>query len=323
MRALIHAVKIRLITPQPLDFNSGNKITTVRWARILRKLGHNVTIEQKYGGKPSDLLVALHARRSHASIQKFHRLYPHSPLIVALTGTDLYRDIHTDRDAQRSLEVADRLVVLQELALAELPKPFHSKTRVIYQSAEPYKTSAPPTAGAFKVCVIGHLREEKDPLRTALAVRQLPQTSKIEVLHVGRSLDNALGKQAQAEAAGNPRYRWVGELPYWMTRRVLARSHLLVITSRMEGSSNVLCEAIASNVPVVASKISGLMGTLGKSYPGYFPVGDTAELTRLLLKAESDGAFYRSLKRCCARVSVLIRPRREIASWKMLLRELQ
>jgi glycosyltransferase involved in cell wall biosynthesis len=76
-------------------------------------------------------------------------------------------------------------------------------------------------------------------------------------------------------------------------------------------------------VPVIASKIPGLMGTLGKNYPGYFPVGDTAELTRLLLKAESDGAFYRSLKRCCARVSVLVRPRREIASWKMLLRELQ
>jgi putative glycosyltransferase (TIGR04348 family) len=323
LREIICAVKIQLITPQPLDFNSGNKITAVRWARVLRKLGHKVNIEQKYSGKPSDLLVALHARRSYKSIRKFHDVYPHLPLIVVLTGTDLYRDIHTDRDAQRSLEMADRLVVLQELALAELPKQFHSKTRVIYQSAEPYKASQPRSIGVFKVCVIGHLREEKDPLRTALAVRRLPETSTIEVLHVGRSLDNGLGKQAQAEAANNPRYRWVGELPYWVTRRVLARSDLLAITSRMEGSSNVLCEAIVSNVPVIASKIPGLMGTLGKNYPGYFPVGDTAELTRLLLKAESDGEFYRSLKRCCARVSVLVRPRREIASWKMLLREIQ
>jgi putative glycosyltransferase (TIGR04348 family) len=316
-------VKIQLITPQPLDFNSGNKITAVRWARILRGLGHKVNIEQKYSGKPADVLVALHARRSHKSIRKFHERYPHLPLVVTLTGTDLYRDIHTDQDAQRSLELADRLIVLQELALAELPKQFRSKTRVIYQSAEPYKVAPSRNAGAFKVCVIGHLREEKDPLRIALAARRLPETSTIEVLHVGRSLDNGLGKQAQAEAANNPRYRWVGELPYWMTRRVLARSHLLVISSRMEGSSNVLCEAIASNVPVIASKIPGLMGTLGKNYPGYFPVGDTAELAHLLLKAECDGAFYRSLKRRCAGLSVLVRPSREIASWKLLLRELQ
>jgi putative glycosyltransferase (TIGR04348 family) len=316
-------VKIQLVTPQPLDFNSGNKITAVRWARVLRKLGHKVNIAQKYSGKPSDLLVALHARRSHKSIRKFREIYPHLPLIVVLTGTDLYRDIHTDRDAQRSLELADRLVVLQELALAELPKEFHPKVRVIYQSAEPYKAPPSRNSGPFKVCVIGHLREEKDPLRTALAARHLPETSTIEVLHVGRSLDNGLGKQAQAEAANNPRYRWVGELPYWMTRRVLARSHLLVISSCMEGSSNVLCEAIASNVPVIASRIPGLMGTLGKNYPGYFPVGDTAELARLLLKAESDAVFYRSLKRRCASRSVLVRPSREIASWKMLLRELQ
>ncbi|HTN72461.1 MAG TPA: selenoneine biosynthesis selenosugar synthase SenB [Methylomirabilota bacterium] len=315
-------MRIQLITPEPLRFNNGNKITAVRWARILRKLGHRVVIGQNYNGKSCDLLVALHARRSHGSIQKFHALHPHLPLIVVLTGTDLYRDIQTDRDAQRSLDLATRLVVLQKLALAELPERLHSKTRVIYQSAESHKAQTLP-AKSFKICVIGHLREEKDPLRTAMAVRRLPATSTIEVLHVGRALDDALAKQAQAEAASNPRYRWVGELPYWMTRRVLARSHLLVITSRMEGSSNVLSEAIASSVPVIVSKIPGLMGTLGKGYPGYFPVGDTAELTRLLLKAESHRPFYRSLQRRCARLASLVHPQREIASWKLLLRELQ
>ena len=315
-------VKIQLITPEPLRFNNGNKITAVRWARILRKLGHKVAIDQNYSGKSCDLLVGLHARRSYRSIQKFHELHPHLPLIVVLTGTDLYRDIQTDCNAQRSLELATRLVVLQKLALEELPEQVHFKTRVIYQSAEPYKAQA-SRAKSFKICVIGHLREEKDPLRTAMAVRQLPTRSTIEVLHVGRALDTQLAKQAQAEAASNPRYRWVGELPYWMTRRVLARSHLLVITSRMEGSSNVLSEAIASSVPVIASKIPGLMGTLGKEYPGYFPVGDTSELTRLLLKAESHRPFYRSLQRRCARLSSLVQPQREIASWKLLLREFQ
>lgn len=316
-------MKIQLVTPAPLRLNNGNKITAVRWSRILRGLGHKVEVVQRYAGASCDLMIALHARRSHKSILTFHELHPDLPLVVVLTGTDVYRDIHGDAEAQDSLKLATRLLALQKQALVELPKQYHAKTRIIYQSADPHKISAPKKAKPFRVCVIGHLRDEKDPMRAALAAREIPGFSSLEVLHVGKALDSALGKQAQAEAATNPRYSWVGELPYWMTRRVLARSHLLAITSRMEGSSNVLSEALASSVPVIASKIPGLMGTLGKDYPGYFPVGDTMALAGLFLRAEYDHAFYQSLKRACERAAPLVRPQREIAGWKLLLRELE
>jgi putative glycosyltransferase (TIGR04348 family) len=316
-------VRIQLITPAPLRLNNGNKITALRWARILRQLGHRVDVDQVYDGARRDLLIALHARRSHASIENFHQLHPELPLIVVLTGTDLYRDIHNDRNAQRSLEVATRLVVLQSMAFAELPRRFHVKTRVIYQSAEPYRLQAPRSAKRFfQVCVIGHLREEKDPLRAAMAARRLPSESRIRVVHIGVALDPRLEKQARAEAARNPRYRWLGELPHWKTRRVLAGSDLALITSRMEGSSNVLSEALASSVPVVASKIPGLIGTLGKTFPGYFPVGDTQRLAALLLRSETDTKFYRRLKRDCGRLSRLVEPKQEVQAWRRLLREL-
>jgi putative glycosyltransferase (TIGR04348 family) len=241
---------------------------------------------------------------------------------VVLTGTDLYRDIHNDRNAQRSLEVATRLVALQPMAFAELPRRFHAKTRVIYQSAEPYRhPGSRRGTRIFKVCLIGHLREEKDPLRAALAVRRLPCESRIRVVHIGVALEPRLEKQARAEAARNPRYRWLGELPHWKTRQVLARSDLALITSRMEGSSNVLSEALASSVPVVASKIPGLIGTLGKNFPGYFPVGDTQRLAKLLLKSETDTKFYRRLKRNCSRRSHLVEPKRELEAWRRLLGE--
>ena len=129
-------------------------------------------------------------------------------------------------------------------------------------------------------------------------------------------------KRARAETARNPRYRWVGELPHWRTRRLLAGSRLLSLTSRMEGSSNVLSEAIISSVPVAASRIPGLVGTLGKGYPGYFPLGDTRALTRLLSKAESDSRFYRRLGAHCARLRPLVNPERERSAWKKLLDEL-
>ena len=315
-------MNIQLVTPAPLRINNGNKITALRWSSILKKLGHRVRVTQSDDGKPCDLLIALHARRSADSIARFHRLHPERPLLVVLTGTDLYRDIRTSRKAQRSLELATRLVTLQKLALAELPKRLHYKTRVIYQSASQTADRATPQQnGEFKVCVIGHLRAEKDPLRSALASRRLPAHSRVQITHIGRALDEDLGRRARAEMERNRRYRWIGEVSHAKARRILAGSHLLVITSRMEGSSNVLSEALASDVPVLAAKIPGLMGTLGKSYPGFFPVGDTRKLAALLAKTEADGKFYALLKRTCRRLAPLVKPSREIRDWKLLLRE--
>lgn len=317
-------VNIQIVTPAPLGFNNGNKITALRWVRLLRRLGHKVAVSQFYSGQRCDLLIALHARRSGESIRRFNDQHKDRPIIVVLTGTDLYRDIRTHRQAQRSLDIATRIVALQRNALTELPKRLHSKTRIIYQSAEPFSAAPVRWDGPhFKLSVIGHLRAEKDPLRTALAIRKLPPDSRINVVHVGRSLDSRLEARARAEEKSNSRYRWIGELPHWRTRRVLASSHLTVIPSRMEGSSNVLSEALASSIPVIASKISGLIGTLGENYPGFFPVGNTAQLTILLQRAESERAFYDLLKRSCARVAPLVDPARERRAWSDLLAEFE
>jgi putative glycosyltransferase (TIGR04348 family) len=316
-------VRIQLVTPAPLRLNNGNKITALRWARILRKLGHRITITQNYDRGSCDLLIALHARRSADSIRTFHKLHPDLPLVVVLTGTDLYRDIHNSRKAKGSLELATRILALQNMAFADLPERYHTKTRVIYQSADPCKNGRrAPSKDVFRICVIGHLRKEKDPMRTAAALRRLPRESRIEAVHIGSAIDEKYERQARLEAARNPRYRWIGPLPHWKTRRVLASSDLLVITSRMEGSANVLGEALASDVPVIASKIPGLVGTLGEDYSGYFPVGNTEKLTSLLRRAETDARFYRALKRHCAGVSYLVRPQRERDGWRRLLGEL-
>jgi putative glycosyltransferase (TIGR04348 family) len=312
-------MKIQLVTPAPLTLNNGNKITAVRWARIFRKLGHRVRVAQYYDEEPCDGLIALHARRSADSIRRFHQRHPGLPLIVVLTGTDVYRDIHRNSKAQRSLELATRIVALQKMALREIPKRLRKKTRVIYQSAGSIRARSRRTNGVFDVCVVGHLRAEKDPLRTAMAVRNLPARSRIRVTHIGLALDPQLEEKAKQAVRRNPRYRWIGHLSHGKTRRRLARSRLVCITSRMEGSSNVLSEALASGVPVVASKISGLIGTLGKQFPGYYPVGNTGRLRRLLIKAESDPRFYRALERYCKKLSPLVKPQRELAAWRELL----
>ena len=323
LRQITNNVIIQLVTPAPLRINNGNRITALRWASLLKKLGHRVRITQSYDGRSCDALIALHARRSADSIRRFHELHPAAPLIVVLTGTDLYRDIRRDRKAKQSLELASRLVVLQRMALRELPKRLHGKTKVIYQSAEPLKPKRSPRYHKFAVSLIAHLRDEKDPLRAPLAVRRLPSDSRIEIAHIGLALDDGLAKRATSEASRNPRYRWLGQLSHRRTRIILAQSHLACITSKMEGSSNVLSEALASGVPVIATKIAGLIGTLGKDFPGYFPVGDTTKLRELLLKAENDPIFYRILKRHCARAAKWVRPKRELDSWRRLLKEIK
>ena len=128
-------MKICLVTPAPPHSRKGNRVTALRWARILRGLGHRVEVQEAYRGQSCDLMVALHARRSFPSISRFRLERPLLPIVLAMTGTDLYGDIHTDPNARRSLEMASRLVLLQRTGVSELPKPLRSKARVIYQSA--------------------------------------------------------------------------------------------------------------------------------------------------------------------------------------------
>jgi putative glycosyltransferase (TIGR04348 family) len=253
---------------------------------------------------------------------RFRGQYPHGPLIVALTGTDLYRDIHRSLPARQSLETADRLVVLQPCGRDELRPHLRRKIRVIYQSAQPLVTPPAKNWRFFDVCVLGHLRQEKDPLRTALALGLLPAESKARVIHAGQALSEALAKQARRLMARESRYRWIGEVPRWKARRLLARSRLLVLSSRMEGGANVISEAVVEGVPVLASHISGSVGLLGPHYPGFFEVGDTEALARLLWQAESEARFYQRLHDACVRRAPLFQPKHERASWESLLHEL-
>jgi len=314
-------MKIALITPARPAARSGNRNTAVRWAQLLRELGHDVGVQVNWNGAPADMMIALHARRSHDSIARFAAAYSARPLVLVLTGTDLYRDIRFDADAKRSLRLATRMIVLQEMGLAELAPVLRRKTRVIYQSTRPVKR-VPPLKSCFEVCISGHLREEKDPFRLAAALAYLPPQSRIRVTHMGAAMSSEMATAARDWTEREPRYRWVGDLPRWLALRRLARSRLMVISSRMEGGANVVTEALAAGVPIVASRIPGNIGMLGADYAGYYPPGNERALARLLWRAESDPEFYRKLKRHCAARRHLISRAREKDGLRRLLREL-
>jgi len=317
-------MRIGIVTPAPPRSSYGNRISALRWAKILRRLGNRVSISQAYDGGPYDLLIALHARRSHRSIKRFRRQHSEAPIIVALTGTDLYRDIRANDLVRQSLEIATRIVALQPKALEELTPNLREKTRVIYQSVEEVKrASTGLSRRSFDVCVIGHLRAVKDPFRAAIAARLLPRSSGIRILQIGGAMTATMAARAQAEASMNPRYQWLGERPRSQVLRILARSHLFVLSSRIEGGANALSEAIVSSVPILASGIDGNVGILGPDYPGFFRIGDTRQLARLLTRAENDSKFYAELRTRVRELAPLFDPVREEQAWARLLDEVR
>jgi len=291
-------MRVALVTPAGPGTRNGNRHTALRWASFLRAAGDRVSIATQWNGDKADVMLALHARRSHASIEAFP-----GRLVVALTGTDVYRDIKTSKEAQESLELADRLIVLQPKAADELPLRLRKKVRVVVQSSSTTLRHR-PVNGKLRVCVIGHLRAEKDPLRT-LAALPFVSTPGLEVVHLGALLDPKLEPRTD-----DPRYRWLGSVPHARALQWLASSHAMVISSRMEGGANVVCEALRIGVPVLASRVSGNIGLLGKRYPGYFTCGDERELARLI-EALTEVAFYKRLKKQVARLRPSVAPSAE------------
>lgn len=290
--------RVCIVSPALAQANNGNWQTASRWQRFLAPLG-DVSVASAWDGAPADALIALHARRSADSIARFRAAHADAPIALVLTGTDLYRDLVFDTRAQHSLECASHLVVLQDEGLGLLAPSVCAKARCIVQSASRLIRSDVARRGVTFVAV-GHLREEKDPLTLMRAARLLPPTNSIRIVHIGRALDAALGEQADQTMQSCARYRWLGDQPHATARRWIARSQALVHMSRMEGGANVIIEAVRSEVPVLASRIEGNVGLLGRDYAGYFEAGDAAALAALLQRFAADAAFAAQLRTQCA-----------------------
>lgn len=307
-----------LITPYGALANNGNWHTAARWAAMLRG-ATRLRVATEWDGQDADLMIALHARRSAASIHAFAAAHPARELCVVLTGTDLYRDIASDPAAQRSLALATRLVILQEEGLAALPPALRAKTTVIYQSATPLAPGM-HRQSAFEVAMVGHLRAEKDPLTAIEAVRRLPADSRIHLLHAGAVLDAALADVARAASAERaPRYRWLGALRRPAARQLMRRCRVLLHPSRIEGGAQVVIEAICAHTPVIAADCAGNVGLLGRGYPGLFAVGDAQAAARLLTRAEHEPQWLAALQDACAARAPLFAPARERAALLALL----
>ncbi len=128
-------MRLAIATPVAATRRTGNRATAARWADFLTGLGHEVAINPD-GMEESDALIALHAWRSAEVIARFRAAHPDRPVVVVLTGTDLYHFLNAEPGPTlRSLDLADRLVGLHDKVADRLPERVRGKLRVIHQSA--------------------------------------------------------------------------------------------------------------------------------------------------------------------------------------------
>lgn len=312
-------LKVVIVTPALADANNGNWRTARRWASMLRDR-FDVRLTAVWNGGDESMMIALHARRSAASASAWRARHPQRPLIVVLTGTDLYRDIATDAAARHALDIADRLVVLNALGPRSLPVALQPRCRVVLQSCPSRVRQAPP-ARCLRALMIGHLRAEKAPDVLFDAVRELAARRDIRIDHIGSALDPALGEAARSLMTQYPDYRWLGGLSHDATRRRLQRASVLVHPSRMEGGAHTVIEAIRSGVPVLASRIDGNVGLLGADYDGYCAPGDAHALAVLMARARDDPDWLAHLARQCEAKSSLFSGEHERSALHALIDE--
>ncbi|MCB0277065.1 MAG: TIGR04348 family glycosyltransferase [Calditrichaeota bacterium] len=315
-------MKIEIISHLPKDSMKGNMITALRWEAFLKELGFEAEVRQAFSDEKVDLLIALDAVQSAGEVHRFRENNSAQPVVLVLSGMDLAVDGSEEKDALQAMEQADALVVHQPFARKELPADLQERTRVIYQSAIKPRGAVERRKRTFDVCVVSHLRESKDPFRAAEASRLLPRASKVRILHIGGVLEKGFKRRAIEEMGKNKRYSWLGQRPGWETRKIMADCKLLVISSHAEGGANVISEAVVAGVPILATRISGNMGILGEDYPGYFEVGNTEELARLLEKAEKDSAFYQTLQAFGEKIRPRFEPESEKDALASLIREM-
>lgn len=343
-----------VLTPAARGSRAGNRVTALRLAAILRQLGWTARVRTAWRDEPCDLVVAVHAVKSAAGARAAKAAQPAARLVAVLAGTDVYPRYEPTPDSAAALALADAIVALQPLALQALPAELLGKARTIVQSATaPVRpdggtgddgadndagcngAEALPAAGSgtapcaaarsrpFQACVLAHLRPVKDPLLPVRALATVPPATPVAVVIAGRALGDDMAAAMAAACAAEPRARWLGELPRRRALALLAGSDACIVPSTAEGGANVVSEALAAGVPLLATAVPGNTALLGTDWPGLFPAGDAAALGRLLARAATDAGFRADLRRRTAALRPLVDPARERAAWADLLRSLR
>ena len=313
--------RILILDPSPPAIRGGNRVTALRWALLLRELGAHVSVRRQPDTQPYDLRIALHAVKNAASVKAWRERWPHTPIVVALTGTDFQSG--SDRGtALASLATADRIIVLFEEARRSAFEKYASKTVAIPQSFTACVTPEPSWADGVRFCLLANLRPVKDPLLATRALGRIREHHALRLIIVGGVLDETVAREVQAAQERDARIQWVGSQRRQKALEILAASHVLLCTSRHEGGAGTVGEALALDRAVLSTDLAACRALLGDDHPGLFPVGDAVALARLMDRYTRDEGFRAQLKQATRTRAHLVSRDLERERWRSLLADI-
>jgi glycosyltransferase involved in cell wall biosynthesis len=134
---------------------------------------------------------------------------------------------------------------------------------------------------------------------------------------------SALERRARELGLGGGRVRFLGRASAGQVRHLLSRARALVVPSTYEGMPLVILEAMASGVPVVASRVSGIPEVVVDGETGWLvPCEDPVALGAALAEAAGDPAEgARRGEAGRRRVEERFRPVHAAAIWEATLAE--
>ena len=145
------------------------------------------------------------------------------------------------------------------------------------------KTGIP--AGRKVILIVGRLSREKDHLTLLAAVHQLSRTLDVHLLIVGDGPERQRIEQTIRQLGLEDRVTLTGQQPSAQPWYGIA--NIAVLSSLSEGSPNALLEAMATGVPVVATRVGGI--------PEIVTHEESALLVQPANVAQMEGAIRRLL----------------------------
>lgn len=137
-------------------------------------------------------------------------------------------------------------------------------------------------AAAQVVLFIGNLLPAKGAFDLLEAFARLAQWPQLQLVYVGDgpARDGLVGRAAALGLAD--RVRLAGKIPHAELPAWLAAAHLLCLPSHNEGVPNVVLEAMACGVPVVATRVGGIPEVVPEVAGLLVPPRDSEALRRAL-----------------------------------------